>query len=45
MGIRIGKAFVVAAVDEVPLLNRPVEFYVSCVVEFVDCVHCLLTTF
>jgi cellobiose-specific phosphotransferase system component IIC len=41
----IGKAFVAAAVHEVPLLNRPMEFYVSGAVEIFDCVHCLSTTF
>ena len=41
----IGKAFRVAAVDEVPLLNCSVVSNVSVVVKLIDCVHCLLTTF
>ena len=42
--IRIQKAFAVAGVDEVPLLNRSMVSNKRLVVEIVHSVHCILTT-
>ena len=42
--IRIRKPFAVAAVDEVPLLNRSMVSNKRLVVEIVHSVHCILTT-